>query len=124
MAYQARNALQSAIGREIRLCSTDDIPKGWRGNLILVGTPQSNPLIAQSGVQLPADKGAVVLHDSGRGRQWLVLAGRTPDAAQAAGTDFVLRFWKNARDSAARVSGLEQGAALGNKAAPGDVNLP
>ena len=124
MAYQARNTLQSAIGREIRLCSTDDIPKDWKGNLILVGTPKTNPLIAQASVQLPADKGAIVLHDAGNGSRWLILAGETADGAQAAGTEFVLRFWKNARDSAARISGLEEGAALGHKAAPGDVNLP
>ncbi len=124
MAYQARNTLQSAIGRELRLCSVADIPKDWKGNLILVGTPKTNPLIAPSSLQLPADRGAVVLQDVGSGRQWLILAGETSEAAQAAGTEFVLRFWKNARDSSARISGLEEGAALGHKAAPGDVNLP
>ncbi len=124
MAYQARNTLQSAIGREVRLCSVADIPKNWKGNLILVGTPKTNPLIAQSAVRLPAEKGAIVPHDAGKGRQWLILAGETSETAQAAGTDFVLRFWKNAKDSAARISGLEEGAALGHKAAPGDVNLP
>lgn len=124
MAYQARNTLQAAIGREIHLCSTDDIPKSWKGNLILVGTPERNPLIAQSAVQLPADRGAIILHDAGKGSQWLILGGGTAETAQAAGTEFVLRYWKNAKDSSARVSGLEEGAALGHRAAPGDVNLP
>lgn len=124
MALQARNTLQSAIGREIRLCSTADIPKNWKGNLILVGTPKTNPLIAPSSARLPADKGAVILEDVGDGLQWLILAGETSETAQAAGTEFVLRFWKNARDSSARIFGLEEGAALGDKAAPGDVNLP
>ena len=125
MAYQLRNTLQSAIGRDIRLCAVADIPKSFAdtGNLILIGTPESNKLIGMTNPEL-SDKGTVILQDVGSGCQWLYLTGKTSDEVRAAATDFVLRFWKNAKDSTSRISGLEKGAALGNKAAPGDVNLP
>ena len=125
MAYQLRNTLQCATGREIRLCAAADIPKSFAdtGNLILVGTPASNQLIGMTNPEL-SDKGTVTLQDAGSGCQWLYLTGKTSDGVRAAATDFVLRFWRNAKDSSARISGLEKGAALGDKAAPGDVNLP
>jgi hypothetical protein len=121
MAYQVRNTLQAATGVEMRLCSVADIDAEYQ--TILVGTPTTNPLIAQASPQLVAGKGTILLQGSGTGAR-LMLTGETSELAQAAATDFVLRFWKNARDSAARISGLEEGAALGHKAAPGDVNLP
>jgi len=116
MAYLVRNTLQVVIGQPVRLCAVADIPKDFRGNLILVGTPESNPLIGKP--QL-SDKATVLLQDGN-----LLLTGKTSDGVRAAATDFVLRYWTNARDSSCRISGLEKGAALGNKAAPGDVNLP
>lgn len=126
MAYQAFNTLQSAIGRPIRLCGTADIPKKTmeKGNLILIGTPEKNPLIAQISPELTPGKGTVLLHDAGDGRQWLLLTGNSAEGVRAAATDFVLRYWLNARASAIRVTGMEKGAALGNRASPGQVDLP
>lgn len=131
MAYVVANTLMSATGREIRLCSTADIPKDLRndGILILVGTPQSNPLIGSVADQptLPVGKGVVVAaRHAGTGilYPWLLITGDSSKSVEAAATDFVLRYWKNARDSAIRITGMEKGAALGNKAAPGQVNPP
>lgn len=122
MAYQLRNTLQSAIGQNVRLCSSADVPNDMleMGNLILVGTPAKNPMIAQANPTLPTSKGAVILHNN----KTLILTGTTAEQQAAAATDFVLRFWNNAKDSVSRISGLEKGAALGSKIPPGDVNLP
>lgn len=132
MAYMIANTLQSATGREIRLCSTADIPANMLkgGNLILVGTPESNPLIATQAqlLHLQAGKGAIHIltpaTDGVLGRAWLVVTGDSLKSVQAAATDFVLRYWKNAKDSSIRITGMERGAALGNRAAPGLVNPP
>jgi len=131
MAYVIANTLQSATGRLIRLCSTTDIPAETtkNGSLILVGTPISNPLIgAQSPMLLITEgKGSVefLAHkDSSPAKSCLIITGATPELVEAAATDFVLRYWKNAKDSVSRLTGLEKGAALGNKAAPGLVNPP
>jgi len=126
MAYQVFNTLQSATGREMRLCSTADIPESFmkHGNLILVGTAATNPLIAQSSPKVAAGRGTILLHDAGDDRQWLLLTGDGPDAVRAAATDFVLRYWQNAKDSTIRVSGMEKGAALGDRAVLGEVDLP
>ncbi len=130
MAYIIANTLQSATGRSIRLCSTSDIPMGTlvNGSLILVGTPQSNPLIrAQAGsLLLTEGKGSVVFlaHKDARPAACLIVTGDKPESVQAAATDFVLRYWQQAKDSTCRLTGLEPGAAMGNKAAPGQVNPP
>ena len=125
MAYQLRNTLQSATGRYVHLCAVTDVPKSFldTGNLILVGTPASNRLIDMTNSEL-SDKGTVILQDAGSGCECLCLTGKTLDGVRAAATDFVLRFWNNAKDSTSRISGLEKGAALGDRAAAGDVNLP
>ena len=126
MAYVAFSTLQSATGRAIRLCSTEDIPASMlkSANLILVGSPTGNPLVAQAAPMLTDGKGTIILQDKGNGRQWLLLAGKTPKDVKAATTDFVLRYWENAKDSTTRISGMEKGAALGNRAVSGDLNPP
>lgn len=126
MAYQIFNTLQSATGRDLRLCSTEDIPEIYMKNcnLILVGTPETNLLIAKVSPKTTPGKGTILVHEVDASRQWLILTGDKPETVQAAATDFTLRYWKNAKDSAIRITGMEKGAALGNKAAPGDVNLP
>lgn len=118
MAYMVGNTLQSATGRPVRISSTADLPDSLlaRGNLVLVGTRQTNPLLQDVGTWGATDQGLVLLHDSKAGTQWLLLAGDTGQAVQAAATDFVLRYWPNAKDAAIRVTGMEKGAALGNKA--------
>ena len=131
MAYIIANTLQAATGRSIRLCSTADIPVMTlkTGTLILVGTPESNPLIAaqSSSLLLTEGKGAVeflVHKDANPAPRCLIVTGSKPEEVQSAATDFVLRYWSKAKDAVARITGLEKGAALGSKAAPGLVNPP
>lgn len=126
MAYMIFNTLQSAIGRPIRLCGTADIPASLmdRGSLVLVGAAAANPLIARTGVKTSDGKGTVWLHDAEGGRQWLVVTGGAPDSLKAAAVDLVLRYWSSAKDSTTRVTGLEKGAALGNRIRVGEVNPP
>lgn len=131
MAYMIANTLQSATGRSIRLCSTPDIPPMTlkAGSVILVGTKESNPLIAaQSGsLLLTGGKGSVfyLAHkDAKPAASCLIVTGDKTESVEAAATDFVLRYWLKAKDSVCRITGLEKGAALGNKAAPGLVNPP
>jgi hypothetical protein len=118
MAYLVANTLQSATGRPVRLSSTADVPDSLMrtGDLILVGTSTSNPLVSSATPQRVHDKGVVLLRDRGAGSQWLLLTGSTPGAVQAAATDFVLRYWKSAKDSGFRITGMEKGAALGDTA--------
>ncbi len=126
MAYLLFNTLQSATGRAMRLCSTADIPYQQlrQGSLVLVGTAESNPLVAKAGAQAEAGKGSVVLRDVDGGRQWLIATGAAPADVEAAAIDLVMRFWKNAKDSAIRITGTEEGAALGHRAKVGEVNPP
>jgi hypothetical protein len=126
MAYLVFNTLYAAIGRDLRLSSTDDIPDDLlnEGHLILVGTAEHNPLISAAAPKHAPGKGTILLHDAGQGRQWLLLTGDGPDAVKAAACDYVLRFWMNAKDSCIRITGTEKGAALGNPTAVYDRYLP
>jgi len=130
MAYMVFNTLQSATGRVLRLCSVEDMPADMaaNGNLILVGTPQSSKLLGLESPRLSAGKGSVqlVVHPAQDGGKvtWVLLTGESSQAVEAAAIDFVLRYWKNAKDSAIRATGLEKGAALGSPAAKGQVNPP
>jgi hypothetical protein len=118
MAYIVGNTLQSAMGRAVRISSTADLPDSLLagGNLILVGTRQTNPMLPAAGGADVAGLGVVRLHETEAGTQWLLFMGETKEAVQAAATDFVLRFWPNAKDAAFRVTGMETGAAFGNRA--------
>ncbi|MBV9772467.1 MAG: hypothetical protein JO040_00865 [Gemmatimonadetes bacterium] len=117
-AYQVANTLQSATGRPVRLSSTQDLPDSLaaRGLVLLVGTAASNPLVARAAVPTQAGKGVVAPWRGPAGEQWLLLTGADKADVQAAEVDLVLRFWKNAKDSALRLTGMERGAALGNRA--------
>lgn len=126
MAYLVANTLQSATGRPVRLSSTADLPDSLltRGTLVLVGTDRTNPLVGSAWAGSEAAQGVVQLHAAEGGAQWLLLAGRDREAVQAAATDFVLRYWKNAKDAAIRITGMEEGAALGNRAGVTNVDPP
>jgi len=126
MAYLVFNTLQTATGIPLRLCSTEDIPDSIINaiNLILIGTAEGNPLISEVSPKLMPGKGTILLHDAGDDRQWLLLTGDGEDSVKAAACDFVLRFWNNAKDSISRITGMENGAALGNPTAVYDLFLP
>lgn len=118
MAYLVANTLQSATGRPVRLSTTEDLPDSLAraGTLILVGTSESNPLVPSAAQKAASDRGTVLLRARGSGARSLLLTGSSSRAVQAAATDFVLRYWKNARDSGFRITGMEKGAELGDTA--------
>jgi hypothetical protein len=117
MAYQVAYTLQSATGRQVWLSSTADLPDSLlrKGTLLLVGTAATNPLIGDlSSARSAQEKGLVWLASEKNAPSRLVLTGNTPKAVEAASTDFVLRYWLNAKDAGIRITGMEKGAALGN----------
>ncbi|MEP6662664.1 MAG: hypothetical protein ABJC04_03270, partial [Verrucomicrobiota bacterium] len=71
-------------------------------NLILVGTAKSNELIAQLQWRLPKLKPGLVA----RVNSSLIVSGSDSGSVEHAGVDLLLRWWKNAKDSAARRVGL------------------
>jgi hypothetical protein len=117
MAYQVAFTLQSVTGRQVWLSTTADLPDSLlsKGSLILVGTAATNPLIGDLPSARDAqEKGLVWLASGKNTSSRLVLTGNTPKAVEAASTDFVLRYWLNAKDAGIRITGMEKGAALGN----------
>ena len=133
MAYILANTLQAATGRPVRLSSAADMPDSIlkNGTLFLVGTPTTNPLVAEAlgssrAAAVSAGKAGqgAVIAGTGAQSHWLLLTGADKGAVEAAAADFVLRYWPNAKDAALRLSGMERGAALGNKAGVTTVDPP
>ena len=128
-AYQLAHTLQSATGKRVRLSAIADVPDSMlrAGTLLLVGTAASNSHVASSGTIVHAQSkpgvGIVWLaHETAR--DLLVLTGSDAKAVQAAVVDFQLRYWPNAKDAAIRITGMERGAALGNRAGGATVDPP
>lgn len=123
MAYLVGNTLQSATGQRTRIASHADLPLFARdsGLIILIGTPESNPLIEPA--DMAAGKGVIRLQTDA-GRQQLSLAGVTPRDVSAAATEFVLRYWQTAKDATIRITGMEPGAALGHRLKAATVDVP
>jgi hypothetical protein len=132
MAYMLANTLEAATGKPVWLSSTADLPDSLarRGALVLVGTSASNPMIAPAVASTPsgsggtaaaAGTGVVLLRDDARGAQQLVITGADAKEVEAAAMDVLLRYWRHAKDATIRITGLERGAALGNRA---DVTNP
>jgi hypothetical protein len=133
MAYILANTLQAATGRPVRLSSAEDMPDSLlrNGTLFVVGTPTTNPLIARAlgparAAAISSGKGGqgVVIAGTGAQSHWLLLTGADKGAVESAAADFVLRYWPNAKDAALRLTGMERGAALGNKAGVTTVDPP
>jgi hypothetical protein len=125
MAYLVGETLQAASGRPVRISSTADLAPATaaRGTVILVGTAETNPMLGTVPGGGGEGKGIIYLRDGSNGQQ-LILTGADKKAVDAAASEFVLRYWKNAKDSAIRLAGMEKGAALGNKAGVTAVDLP
>lgn len=133
MAYVLANTLQAASGRQVRLSSGEDMPESLlaNGTVFVVGTPATNPLVARA---LGTSRAAaisggkpgqgVIVAGTGAYSHWLLLTGADKGAVEAAAADFVLRYWPNAKDAALRLTGMERGAALGNKAGVTTVDPP
>ena len=133
MAYVLANTLQAATGRPVRLSSAADMPDSLlkSGTIFVVGTAATNPLVARTlgparAAAISAGKGGqgVVIAGTGAQSRWLLLTGADKGAVEAAAADFVLRYWPDAKDAALRITGMERGAALGNKAGVTTVDPP
>lgn len=125
MAYLVRNTLQAATGRPVYLCQVDMLPKrhSAAGLIVHVASETNSSSRAKQSDDLTLPLSGVVRYQPGTPSR-LIITGRTSEDVQAAATDFVLRYWPNAKDSACRMLALEKGAALGAKAAVGEVNPP
>ncbi|MEK7855694.1 MAG: hypothetical protein AAB288_06365, partial [Acidobacteriota bacterium] len=104
-AYAVVNALESATGRPVKIYELKDLPKDERNGLILVGTDKTNQLIASVASRIPADTRSAKQFGI-RVDEWLILSGSDNVEAERAAMDWVVRFWKYAKDSAARRVGL------------------
>jgi hypothetical protein len=126
MAFLVASTLQSATGRPVRVSALADVPDSLsRGaTLVLVGTSETHALVRQAALSPAPSVGTVALHDAGDGRRWLLLTGADKAAVQAAATDFVLRFWPQAKDATMRHTGREPGNLLGRKAGVGEADPP
>ena len=107
-AWAIAGTLESASGQPIEALQADDLAPGSHpGNVVLVGTPKSNELIASAG--LAEAKSSIVTRVKSRGEQtWLAVSGPDPAAVEQAGMDLALRWWRKAKDSAARRVGLAE----------------
>lgn len=124
-AYAITNTLQSATGKDVWLSAEADLPDSlaaW-ATVVVVGTPAANELVRARGFDLTPGRGSIITAKV-RGNDWLFLTGLEKTDAQAAAVDFMLRYWKNAKDSIIRLTGMERGAALGNRIAGVVVDPP
>lgn len=104
------NTIESATGRPVKMYELKDLPQNERAALILVGTAQTNQLIAAVNAKIPENvRGAkqfAARTGENAGEDWLVFGGADPLEAERAAMDWTIRFWKYAKDSAARRVGL------------------
>jgi hypothetical protein len=86
--------LESASGRQADAAQVSDVPGPalTNHNLVIVGTAASKQLA--SGMNSPTPTRA------------LLITGGDPEVVEKAGMEFILSYWKNAKDSAARRVGL------------------
>jgi hypothetical protein len=126
MAFLVASTLQAATGRPVRVSAAADVPDSLAraATLVLVGTSETHALVRQAALTPAPSVGTVALHDAGDGRQRLLLTGADKAAVQAAATDFVLRFWPQAKDAAMRLTGREPGNLLGHKAGVTEADPP
>jgi len=124
-AYQLANTLQAATGKPVRISSEKDLPDSLakHGTVFLVGTAATSTLVAGTHTPTQAGRGTIALHREG-GREWLVLTGADAKGVEAAVVELELRFWPNAKEAVIRVTGMEKGAALGNRAGGAVIDPP
>jgi hypothetical protein len=126
-AYQLANTLQAATGKPVRVSSEKDLPDSLatRGTVLLVGTAETSTLVAGTHTATRADAGhGTIALDRTGGREWLVLTGADAKGVEASVVELELRFWPNAKDAVVRITGLEKGAALGNRAGGSVIDPP
>ncbi|MEO7674112.1 MAG: hypothetical protein ABIU09_08565 [Pyrinomonadaceae bacterium] len=104
-AYAVVNALESATGRPVMIYELQDLPKDHRFALILIGTSKTNQLIAAASSKIPANIASAKQFAASVDDR-LILSGSDNLEAARAAMDWTIRFWKYAKDSAARRVGL------------------
>lgn len=104
------NTIESATGRPVKIYELKDLPQNERSALILVGTAKTNRLIAAVDAKIPANvrnaKQFAARTGENSGEDWLIFSGTDSLEAERAAMDWTIRFWKYAKDSAARRVGL------------------
>ena len=84
-AFAIGETLESATGTIVPIMPLQDVPNDALDHLIFVGSDKDAPAPSQN---------------------WLMIGGKDPREVENAGMDLILRYWKYAKDSAARRVGL------------------
>jgi hypothetical protein len=84
-AFAIGETLESASGTIVPLLPLDEVPKESLAHLIFVGSVKDAPA---------------------PGPDWLMVSGKNSRQVEEAGMDLILRYWRFAKDSAARRVGL------------------
>jgi hypothetical protein len=107
-AIAIANTLESAIGQPVDYWQADTVPTEiWSTHaVILVGALASHPDIARAGVLAGSARAFVVRLAETDASPRLVVGGADSLAVEEAGMDLLLRWWRHAKDSAARRVGL------------------
>ena len=103
-AFAIASTLESAIGQPVDAIQFPDLPEATRrdGNVIWVVTAKSEKILTQFEGKLIAPKSGSVTRIGSN----VVVFGEDSRAAEQAGMDLSLRWWRSAKDSAARRVGL------------------
>ncbi len=103
------NTLESATGRPVGIYHLPDLPADLKqsGTLILVGTTKTNALVAAALKESSPEAGTpprfvTRAAPNAQHGDWLVIGGATPEDAERAAMDLIIRYWKFAKDAAAR----------------------
>jgi hypothetical protein len=110
-AIAIAETFESASGVRVDALSSKDYRPDNSGAEIpiIVGSPDSNPLLKPFEGLMPAeDKGFARLIEKSSKESAFVISGKDSQAIEDAGMNFILDYWKGAKDSAARKSGLVQ----------------
>ncbi|MGI8907566.1 MAG: hypothetical protein ACR2IE_13870 [Candidatus Sumerlaeaceae bacterium] len=118
-ALLLQGTLESATGQPVNLYNTKTLPAALKlnNNLVLIGTPESNPLLPPSPITNKETTGPtafVYTRNAEPGKQWLIVTGSDTANVNEAAIDLTLRYWRGAKDSAVR----KLGGKLVEKALP------
>ncbi len=99
-AWLIYQTLEAATGRPVKIFQLNDLPPEARksGAIIAVGTPKTNDLLGR----LEGDSSIAVRKSNADHGDILSIAGKDEASLNASAIDFVLRYWKYAKDSGAR----------------------
>ena len=103
------NTLESATGRPVAIYHLPDLPADLKqgGTLIVVGMMKTNELVAaamkeSSPEARSAPRFVTRVGSNAQHGDWLVIGGATSEDTERAAMDLIIRYWKFAKDAAAR----------------------